>query len=247
LIIYDSTDIATTIQNFNSGYQKLSIEGLPPALCALQMVLNSPYGKIFACTFIWGSDDHETGQTYLAKIAALGQVVNNTVAPNTITGYLQQLKAMVPPNAYGSIETISIRKLNAEALAVIARNIEKMPQVDGANFFMHELRGPSAAPNPESIFGSREPHMVLELIKTVAEQRDLKRAEDWVGTFIEELRKMDPRNILPSTYISITKPGSNSFKNIFGPSNYEDLLEMKRKYDPEGTFDLAQPEVNSLK
>ena len=146
----------------------------------------------------------------------------------------------------GSVGTISIRDLNEEAIAVIARNVEKMPAVNGAGFFIHELRGPSAAPNPESVFGSREPHMVLEIIKTVAEQTDLKRAEDWVDTFIGELRGMDPGNILPGTYISVTRPGSNSFENMFG-SNYETLLEMKRKYDPEGTFDLAQPEVNSLK
>jgi hypothetical protein len=88
--------------------------------------------------------------------------------------------------------------------------------------------------------------MVLEIIKTVVEQADLKRTEDWADIFIGELRKMDPGNILPSTYISITPPGSNSFENIFG-SNYETLLEMKRKHDPQGVFDLAQPEVNSLK
>jgi hypothetical protein len=246
MIFYDSTDIAATVQNFSSGYQKLSAEGLPPALCAQQVFMNTPHGIAFACAFIWGSDDYETGQAYLAKIAALGKVVSNTVGPNTVAGYLQFLKPIVPPKAYGSVETISIRELNPEAIAVIARNIERMPSVNGASLVIHELRGPSAAPNSESVFGSREPHMVLELIKTVAEQRDLKRAEDWVDTFIGELRKMDPANILPGTYISVTKPGSNSFENIFG-SNYEALLEMKRKYDPEGTFDLAQPEVNSLK
>ena len=246
MIVYDSTDIAATFRNFSSGYQKLSTEGLPPALCAQQLVMNSPQGKAFACAFIWGSDDHEAGQAYLAKIAALGNVVMNTVGLNTITGYLQFLKAIVPSSAYGSVETISIRELNPEAITVIGRNIEKMPLVNGASFIIHELRGPSAAPNSESVFGSREPHMVLEIIKTVAEQTDLKTTEEWADIFISELRKMDPRNILPSSYISVTRPGSNSFENIFG-SNYETLLEMKREHDPEGTFDLAQPEVNSLK
>ena len=246
MIIYDSTDITATAQNFSYGYQKLSTEGLPPALCVQQLVMNSPHGKIFATAFIWGSDDHETGQAYLTKITALGNVVVNTVAPNTVAGFLQILETAVPPSAYGSIETISIRELTPEAISVIARNVEKMPSASGTGFSIHELRGPSAASNPASIFGSREPHMMLEIIKTVAEQMDLKRTEDWADTFISELRKMDPENILPGTYISLTRPGSNSFENIFG-SNYEPLLEMKRKYDPEGTFGLAQPELNSLK
>jgi hypothetical protein len=246
MIIYDSTDIAATARNFSYGYQKLKIEGLPSALCAQQLVMNSPQGKTFFGSFIWGSDDHETGQAYLAKITALGRVVMNTVRPSTISGYLQAMKPLIPQNAYGSVETISLRELNPEAIAVIARNVEKMPSVNGAAFFIHELRGPSAAANIESVFGSREPHMVVELTKTMAEQKDLERAEAWVDTFIGELRGIDPRNILSGTYISVTRPGSNSFENMFG-SNYETLLEMKRKYDPEGTFDLAQPEVNSLK
>src|SRR5271168_5303289 len=127
MIIYDSTDIAATARNFSSDYQKLKTEGLPPALYAAPLVMNSPQGKTFTCAFIWGSDDHETGQAYLAKIAALGKVVMNTVGPNTITGYLKFLKTVVPQNAYGSVETISIRELNPEAIGVIARNLEKMP------------------------------------------------------------------------------------------------------------------------
>jgi hypothetical protein len=79
----------------------------------------------------------------------------------------------------------------------------------------------------------------------VAEQADLKGTEDWAATFIAELKKMDPKNILPGTYISLTPPGSNSSANIFG-SNYESLLELKRKYDPEGTFGLAPPELHTL-
>lgn len=209
------------------------------------MALNSPHGKVFTVAFVWGSDDHETGKSYLAKIAALANSVTNTVASNTIAGFLQYLKTVVPAHAHGSIETISIREFTPEAIVIMARNIEKMPWTGGTAFSIHELRGPSAAPKSESVFGSREPHKVLEIMKTVAKKIDLKESEDWADTFMEELRKMDPKNLLPGTYISLTPPGSNSFANIFG-TNYEPLLEMKRKYDPEGVFGLAQPEVNNL-
>jgi hypothetical protein len=245
MIFFDSTDIAVTAQNFNIGYRALLVEGLPPALSVQQLVMNSPYGRVFASAFIWGSDDHETGQAYLAKIAALGNAVMNTVAPNTVANFMQFLATVVPPNAYGSIETISIRELTPEAVAIMARNFEKMPSTSGTAFSMHELRGPSAAPNEESVFGSREPHFMLEIAKTVAAQADLKGTEDWAGTFMDELRQMDPGNILPGTYISLTPPGSNSSANIFG-SNYETLLDLKRKYDPEGTFGLAPPELHTL-
>lgn len=245
IIIFDSTDITATARQFSTGYRALSADGLPNALYTQQLVMNTPHGKVFAVAFFWGSDDHGKGQAFLSKIAVLGNVVMNTVASNTLAGFLQIMKTAVPPNAYGSIETISIRELTPEAIETMAQNIEKMPSTNGTSFSMHELRGPSAAPNAESVFGSREPHMMLEIITAVAERKDLKEAQNWAGTFIEEMRKLDPKTLLPGTYISLTPPGSNSFQNIFG-ANYEPLLEMKRKYDPEGTFGLAPPELNSL-
>jgi hypothetical protein len=246
MIIYNSADIAATAQKFSAGYGELLAEGLPLELYTQQLAMITPHGKVFTASFMWASDDHETGKTVLAKIAGLGDSVLNTVAPTTIGAFMQFLKSVVPPNANGSIETISIRELTPEAATIIARNLEKMPSTYGTGFSMHELRGPSASPNAESVFGSREPHMMMEIIKTVADQKDLKGTEEWANSFIAELRKMDPRNILPGTYISLTPPGSNSFENIFG-SNYRPLLEMKRMYDPEGIFQLAPPEVNVLK
>lgn len=139
MVLYDSTDIATSAKKFSAGYQQLSTEGLPPALYVQQVVMVSPHGKMFGVVFLWGSDDHETGQVWLAKIAALGDVVMNSVAPNTIDGFLKFLKTIVPPNVYGAVKTISIPALTPEEVAIMARNFEKMPATDGAAFCMHEL------------------------------------------------------------------------------------------------------------
>ncbi|KAG0652452.1 Gibberella pigment 3 [Hyphodiscus hymeniophilus] len=242
LIIFDSTDILATARKVSAGYQALQAEGLPSPLYVQQFALTAPFGKIFALAFFWGSDDHEQGQAWLTKVAALGDVIMNTVTPNTLAGFLEVMKTAVPPNAYGSIETMSIRGMTPEAIEIIARNIQRMPSTAGTSFSMHELRGSSAVPKADSIFASREPHMMLEIITTVADKTDLREAQEWAQSFLSGLREMDPENILPGTYISVTAPGSNSFENIFGV-NYKPLLEMKRKWDPEGIYALAPPEV----
>ena len=242
MIIFDSTDIAATARTFDDGYRNLSDEGLPGALYVQQLAMTTPVGKVFAVAYFWGSDDHEEGQSYLAKVAALGTPIMNTVASSTLAAFLEIMKASVPPNAYGSIETLSIRGLTSEAIETIARNVEKMPATLGTAFSMHELRGASAAPNGESVFGSREPHFMMELITTVADRGDLKGAQEWASLFLRELKKMNSSNILPGTYISLTPDGSNSFENIFG-SNFEALLGLKQKHDPEGIFALAPPQL----
>jgi hypothetical protein len=246
MMMFESKDIAVTIQRFNEGYRKILAEGIPPALGAQQFAMNTPMGKGFAVAFIWGSDDHKTGQEYATKIAALGQILMTTVAPTSVADFVQSLAAVVPPNAYGSIDTISIRKYTPEFIDIMARNCAAMPTNLGPAFAIHELRGgPSTVPKQNSVLGSREPHLMLEVISTVAEEKDMKVAREWAEAFISELRKMDSKNVLPGTYISLTPPGANSSENIYG-SDYESVLRLKRVYDPEGTFGLAPPEMGTL-
>lgn len=242
MIVFDSQDITSVYQSYNAGYQTLLDEGLSPALSSQQMVVNSPNGRAFAVGIIWSSDDHDAGRAELAKIEALGTVVMNTVGPTTVADYMEMLSTQIPSSAYGACQTLSIRKLNNETTAIMSRNFDKMPPSFGTAFTIHELRGPSAAPKSNSVFGLREPHFMLEFISTVAKEEDEKESREWATNFRKELLQMKPENLLPGTYISLTPPGVTPLSKIYGPdSNYETLLELKQKYDPHNVFNLAVP------
>ena len=67
---------------------------------------------------------------------------------------------MVPANAYGTLKTLSIRKMTPEAVAIMGRNVEKMPSA----LSIHERRGHSAALREKSVFRSKQSHWVIELV-----------------------------------------------------------------------------------
>jgi hypothetical protein len=173
VLIYNSPDISNTLQTFQQGHNKLLATGLPLELSIQQVVTNTPNGRILLVGFFWGSDDHERGRDYLRQFEALGEVVINTVQPITIPEYAEAYSAVVPKSAYGTIRTISLRRLDDQAIAVMGRNLEKMPSIAGSNFAIHDLRGQSARPTEDSVFGSRESHFVLELVRWIIIQHEL--------------------------------------------------------------------------
>jgi hypothetical protein len=164
VVILDSQDVNDAFQHYNKGYNELLANGVPRELSTQQLVVNTPNGRAFLLGFLWSSDDHEEGRAYLAEIEALGSAVLNTVESKTIAEYSEGNSQMVPPNAYGTLKSLNIRKMTPEAVAVMGRNVEKMPSALGVALSIHELRGPSTAPSDQSVLGSREPHFVLELV-----------------------------------------------------------------------------------
>ncbi|OBT42515.1 hypothetical protein VE00_06233 [Pseudogymnoascus sp. WSF 3629] len=230
MIIFDSQDIISTYKNFNAGYQALLEDGsVPLELGVYQFIMNTPHGRAFSLTLVWSSEDHDTGRAIIAKIAALGPVMMNTVEPKTIADHIDFIGTQVPQRAYGTCQTVSIRKLNEDATEILGRAFEKMPSSFGTSLGVHELRGPSAAPNPKSVFASREPHFMLELISLVAKEEEVNESIEWATSLKNELLQMDPSNLLSGTYISVTRPGDVPLSKIYGPgSNFETLLGLKR-------------------
>jgi hypothetical protein len=60
--------------------------------------------------------------------------------------------------------------------------------------------------------------------------------------FYNELQTIDPKNILPGTYFSLTWSEETDLSKIYGP-NYETLLAPKQEHDPHSVFKLALPKI----
>jgi hypothetical protein len=219
-------------------------EAIPLDLDVQQFVFAGPQGKAFAIAVVWASDDHDAGRTCIAKIEALGTVVVNSVQPTTIADYVQVMVSQLPRSTYGLCRTISARKWSKETSHILARGIDSIPSTSGTAYTLHELHGPSASPNPDSIFGSREPHFMLEFISIVENEEDAKESEEWGTNLKNEILQKDPENVLLGTYISVTQPGDVPLSKIYSlESNYQTLLDLKRKFDPQNVFNLAIPRL----
>lgn len=209
------------------------------------VLINVPQqGRLFGVLFVWSSSDQKSGRVYLNKIAALGNIAANTVVETTAPEWIRGSSELIPRRAYGGERTVSVHKLTNEVIEIIGSNVAKMPSDSATSFSIQECRGPSATPHPWSVFGTRKPHFVLEMIASVANPENLNASQAWAATFREELLQSSRNNLLPGTYISVTKPGDNSLSNIYG-SNYEALLALKLKFDPKDVFNLAVPMLSN--
>lgn len=200
----------TTLQNFNTGYQKLLANHDLSELSLSQLAIISPQGKAFAVSFLWSSDDEEKGQRYLARIEKFGTIVMNSVVPTTVSQYLDTMALFVPSKAHGTVSSINVHEMTAEIIEVIAINLQQMPSSSGTALVINELRGPSATPKDNSIFASREPHFIIEFFATTAKEEDAKEGKLWIDKFRKEIQGTSSQNIMTSSYLSCKKHQENS-------------------------------------
>jgi hypothetical protein len=240
MVLFNSKDMATTIRHFTAGYNSLTKQGLHPALGIQCNVLNTPMGTFFAIGYMWSSPDLDAGRKYLDQICSFGQALHVGVQEMTIPEWMDQIATFAPKVAYGRNCTISVRELTEEVSEVISREVAKMPNDRSTLLSIHQLAGPSEAADEKSVFGARTAHYCLEFIATASEQERVKEVWEWAVTFRDALRKTDKKNILTSTYISLTPPTEASATAIYG-ENWEKLMEIKRQCDPKNVFKHALP------
>ena len=161
----------------------------------------------------------------------------------TAPEWITESSATVSSNVYGGEKTVSVRKLSEQVNKIIGKNLEKMPSDSGTAFSIQECRGPSAVPNLGSVFAPRVPHFVIELIGSTVNPANLNASQAWAANFREELLQVSHDNLLPGTYIALTKPGDTPLSKIYGP-NYRTLLALKREFDPNDVFNLAVPRLS---
>jgi hypothetical protein len=240
MVLFNSKDMATTIRNFAAGYNSLAKKGFHPALGIQRNVLNTPIGKCFAIGYMWSSSDLDAGRKYLDQICSFGQTIHVGVQEMTIPEWMDQIATFAPKVAYGRNCTTSVRELTEEVNEVISREVAKMPNDRSTLLSIHQLAGPSEAADEKSVFGARTTHYCLEFIATASEQERVKEAWEWAVAFRDAVKKTDEKNILTSTYISLTPPMEASAPAIYG-ENWEKLMGIKRQYDPKNVFKHALP------
>lgn len=205
-------------------------------------MINTPAGKVFIVLFLWGSSDIDTGRVWLDKLSALAPVAFNSVQETTPPAWLEEASRLTPKDSRGRVWTISVRQPTDEVVDVMATSLADMPSDPRVIFAVHELRScsPSAQPQSDSVFTSREGHFMLEIIGATETPEDVTAIQAWGQQFQTALARTDPRNLLSAPYVSLAAPEELDSRTVYG-EHYEFLAELKKTRDPRGVFDAAIP------
>ncbi|KAJ5658894.1 hypothetical protein N7507_005345 [Penicillium longicatenatum] len=241
-IIYQPTDLGATIQNFNDQLRESKKHGLPPALALYQLVNNSPVGKTLTVLFMWASSDLEEGQSWLSKVSSWAPVAVNAVIPTTLTAFNDIADSLVPKKVFGSIYAATFYSLTPEVVNVISKHAPLQPNSPDVMYGIHELRDGAPCLETGSVFYSRRPHVILEIIPISQSPDTVDEVVRWAQRFHLELSQTDPANIPPFCYISLTPSRGLDMKAIYG-SKHENIKAIKKQYDPLNKFNnaLVQP------
>lgn len=188
--------------------------------------------------FLWSSPDLEKGEMWLKKICSLAPVAMNTVVRSTFPEWLAVTTASLPPAAYATMFCVCFKKLTPEIVDVFATHALKMPSDPGTMFNYHELRGLPSVSHPESLYPERQPHFVSELLAVTPSRERFENTLEWAKKLEEALLKTDPKNLLPTSYISFIDPENVIMREHF-KDRYETLEELKKMYDPQNVFKSA--------
>ncbi|KAI1343775.1 FAD-binding domain-containing protein [Xylariaceae sp. FL0016] len=233
LLVFESSDLTATWKSYTEGYEAMMTSGDAPRALQLQPFgIELPHlGKVLAISATWASADQEEGKKWFAKVATFGNCLMNNPEPRSVAA-----------GSWGRAYTLNLRRYTPETAAVLAKHTALLPG-GGIAMSLHSLR-PSPDPSPStSVFGARVAHVMLELI-AMTPQRDMQALGDaWSSDLIRDLRARDPENIMDSAYVSLLADDESDYLRIYGVQNYEDLVALKRKYDPDNVFKYAVPRL----
>ncbi|KAI4597988.1 hypothetical protein KJ359_003796 [Pestalotiopsis sp. 9143b] len=237
---YDTKEMTDTVTAYCKGLQALRDGGWPKPLCFAPLFLCTPDGLKLLSHFMWSEDDEDAGSRWLGKVSELALNLHSSVRKATLLEAIGDFDTAIPPDGRGVVDTVSLRRLTDEAVAVIAAYMERMPRHAGNGFAIHVAPRPAEASAGDAVFAVAEEHYMLELLATPRAAEGLDESRRWGSDFVRALLATDEGNILPATYINLTPPGRNTLENIFG-DKFGTVMDLKRKYDPQDVFKLATP------
>jgi hypothetical protein len=165
-MVYDTSEIVDTVTTYCRGLQSLRDDGWPKQLCVAPLFLCTPDGLKLLSHFMWSEDDEIAGTSWLNRVSQLGRNLHNGVRRTTVLEAMGDFNTAIPQDGRGSVNTVSLRRLTDDCVAVIAKYVEIMPRHVGNGFAIHVAPKPAESSIRNSVFAVSEEHYMLELLAT---------------------------------------------------------------------------------
>lgn len=242
--MYDTSNFETTINQWFDGYNRLSKEeGIPPSFSVQLAVIEIPgLGRIVTSMVVWSSPDQDEGRRWVDKIASMGNCVMQNVQPNKVGDYLRGNDSAIKIGSWGHNNTVSVRAYTPKVSQIIRRHTETLP--GGVGFASHFLTGPSLEPSEQSVFGTRVEHIVLEILSATQDETKMEECIAWGKNFRKDFLENALEDVVGAGFPALLTAETSDLRKIYG-HKYEELIALKRKYDPHNVFKNTIPNIES--
>lgn len=248
-ILFESSDYRASMRNVQAGMEKLAAEkDLPPELDLQPFLTATPTGKVYGGLFMWAGPDIDRGREYLDKVLSFHSNVLCTVAPATMMESLERTAAYVPESSYMNSRAVNVKKITPKIYDILVEACEHMPADPAAMLTWHEVRPCSPSLNPAtslaSVFNSREPHYVVEILANAFMEQNFEAVSKWGLALKEELLREVPEEVLNASWLASTpNEDIESLEKLYGTANAQFLRQLKKEKDPEAILRHAIPRI----
>jgi hypothetical protein len=177
--------------------------------------------------------DLEEGQRVLAPLRAFADPIADHIAPVEYTQLLTMLDESAEPGGHAYEKTSSIANLSDEAIDTVIEHFQKSTSPFSFVLFQH-IHGAATRVDPSATatFAVRQKQYLQEIIAGWRDNQPDKHIA-WTRNLWSAMLPFSQQG----TYINMLDDGDDRLRASYGP-NYERLVALKNKYDPDNVFHL---------
>ncbi|MBW4619599.1 MAG: FAD-dependent oxidoreductase [Cyanosarcina radialis HA8281-LM2] len=227
LLLYPLGEAKTVLRRLNDF-----MATVPDELTILSGFIQMPDGATVLFLLPLYCGESTAGEQVIAPLRTFGSVLVDRVQSMTYNEFIHQLDANAPKGRYYHAKTQSIEGFQPEIIDTLLE--QGLPFSSPFSFIaLHHFHGAaSRVGSSETAFALRQDHLMVELIAAWEPQDDEQQHLQWAQNISRSLAPY----ALKGGYISLLDREEQERVRLAFGSNYERLLDLKQKYDPDDVF-----------
>lgn len=180
--------------------------------------------------------DLEEGERATEHLRSIGTPIADVVAPTPFTGWQQAFDPLLAPGARNYWKSHDFTELSDESIDVLTKAIRRLPGPECEVFIGHVGGAAGRIASDATAFPQRSSHYVMNVHARWREIRMDQPCMDWARGLFEATRPY----AAGTAYINFMPQDETDRTEAAYGSNYQRLVEVKRKYDPLNLFRMNQ-------
>jgi FAD/FMN-containing dehydrogenase len=193
------------------------------------------HGKEVLVFALCHAGDPETGRKAVEPLMALGDPVGTHVDPMPFTAWQSAFDPLLTPGARNYWKSHNFTALSDEALDLTVRYAGRLPTPQ-CEIFIGQVGGATKrVPSDATAYPHREVEFVMNVHTRWDDPADDRRCVAWAREFFEATAP----HATGGVYVNFIPEDEERVPAAYG-RNYDRLIEVKRKYDPDNLFRINQ-------
>jgi FAD/FMN-containing dehydrogenase len=202
----------------------------------LPFLPESVHGKEVIILAAFYAGDIATGQKLIEPLRSFGNLLGEHAGPMPYVNWQQAFDPLLTAGARNYWKSHDFTEVNDRAIDTMIEYAGKLPSPQ-CEIFLALLSGAANRVSPDSMaYGNRDTKFVLNVHGRWENAADDKTCIDWARAFFQASAPYASK----SQYINfMTEDEGDRVASAYGP-NYNRLVQLKLKYDPENLFHMNQ-------